>query len=129
MTARLIRWAIFGVIVAILPLVFRYLWTLSQNGGASVTQMLSNGELLLISTALAASAIGEIIPCGRQYPGCALVAGGGCLSSLLFGALYYAAVSSNPPARQDIVVFISFVLFSFSLLSSAGCLIVAERSR
>src|SRR4051794_697493 len=65
-SVKLLRWLIFNVIVALLPLGFAALllvakpWDPARKGSIS-TIVLGTGELLLISTAIAAEAIGDLI--------------------------------------------------------------------
>src|SRR5437868_6635881 len=46
MSERLVRWFVFGVVIALLPLVFRYLLELTDGHAPTVEKVLSQGALV-----------------------------------------------------------------------------------
>jgi hypothetical protein len=137
MSPRLLRWALFSVIIALLPLVFRFVWdhTQMQVRNPSIASLLDEGELLLISAALAAAAIGELLPqawrtspaVSSPPPQTVIISSGCSVITVLFSSLYYAAVSSSSTVKPNVVAIVSVVLFLISLVSSAGCVILSEK--
>jgi hypothetical protein len=65
---KLLRWMIFSVIVALTPLWLNAVILLTKNKSISEVPVLvlAGGELLLISTAIAADAIGDLIATGSE---------------------------------------------------------------
>src|SRR5580692_8929792 len=55
------RWLLFDVVISILPLVLSYSIRAMFIGNPTIMDVIQNGELYLISTALAAAAIGEVV--------------------------------------------------------------------
>jgi hypothetical protein len=60
----LIRWTMFSVAFAVLPVAYNGLSALTRGKPISYDALLQNGELLLVSAGVAASAAGELF--GRQ---------------------------------------------------------------
>jgi hypothetical protein len=113
---KVLRWLLFGVIVSILPLVFAYLVLLMNPNPApgSITPkvtgasaVLGNGELLVVTWVLAASAIGEVIG-GDEGKGwfegrgwLKIVSGGLTLIALIFAALFFAAIAEARAVKRQ----------------------------
>ena len=126
MRTRLIRWLIFSVVVSLVPLLLAYASDQTRGGTPTLVSILSKGDLLLISTALAAAAIGDLLPAAQAMPVRAMLAGGGCVVSVLFGSSYYAAIVTGSVARPDLVADYSVALFGMTLLSGASCVLMAK---
>ena len=94
---RLISWIIFSVFVALVPLAFNAASLHTRQGPTQPRTILDRGELLLITAALCAAAIGELFA-SPQVDGIVrlskLIAGGAVVLILLFSSLYFADVSS-----------------------------------
>jgi hypothetical protein len=129
MSERLVRWFVFSVVIALLPLGFRYLLEATDGAPPTITRLLSQGELLLVSSAIAAAAVGELIGRGRRRPILQLFAGGGCIATVLIASLYFAYVSTRTAARPTVVATTSVWLFVLTLIASASCVILAEEER
>jgi hypothetical protein len=61
MAEKLVRWLIFSVVISLLPLLFRFALEATDGKSPTLSDLLSQGELLLISSAIAAAAVGELI--------------------------------------------------------------------
>jgi hypothetical protein len=122
---RLVQWLIFSVAVAIAPLIFSYISQLTRGLDPSIGVILRNGELLLISTAIAAEAIGELLSSKTASPTNKMISGGCSILVLFFGSLWFAditsAIASGVIVRQDVIVAGSLVIFIFTLISSLSC--------
>lgn len=132
MAERVVRWFVFSVVLALLPLAFRFAWQSTSSNTPTVANILSQGELLLVSAAIAAAAVGELVARGRQSPIMQILACGGCIGSVLFSSLYYAVVSthhSQTPIFESTVSSISFWMFGLTVVSSAGCISLAETEK
>lgn len=141
MAARLTRWLIFSVIVAMVPLAFDYFARMTDGSEApKLAAIVSKGELLLISAAIAAAAIGEIIGRPGKRAVAELVATGACVVTFFFASLYYANVSvlqrqysrealsqqQEQQPKEEVIFRTSVVLFIFTLISSAGCMVLSK---
>jgi hypothetical protein len=130
MSATLVRWFAFSVIIALLPICFAYVYTLTtQKDGAtppSLKRTVVHGELLLVSVALAADAMGEVIATGHRRRVLKYTAGGGCLICIIFSSLYFAVVSVQDTTHVDLVFWLSIGLFALTLLSAGACKTLAD---
>src|SRR5437899_9488588 len=91
MGARLLKWAFFTVLVSLAPLILTGL-ILWADDKMILSLVWPHGELLLISTAIGADAIGEMIPTGPTARNAKIVSAGSCIVLLIVSALWYAVV-------------------------------------
>lgn len=130
MLQRLIRWLIFSVIVALLPLAFNAFMILVTGKELSLLLICSNGELLIISAAISAAAIGELFSSNYPHQIPKYLAGGGCVISLCVASLMFAyiagAAKSNVTLEGQVILNSSLIMFIFAILSSGSCIAIAE---
>jgi hypothetical protein len=72
---KFLRWVIFGVIVAVVPLVFAYV-NLMVKGTPDLVKVLGGGELLIVISAICAGGVGELIGSGDEYQTAKIISGG-----------------------------------------------------
>lgn len=119
---KLVRWFMFSVLIALAPLAASYFSLQVDRREPTVEVLLGRGELLLICATIAAAAIGELIPTGREKPVRKLVAGGSCMAVVVASSLYFAIIQARadpdpaPVAQMSIRLFVGMVL-------AAGCCI------
>ena len=131
---HLLLWFLFTVIFTVSPLFFNYLLLMFWNRDPTVADVVKNGELYLIATALTATALGEMILALRRddvQVGARLLAafGGICvigLSVLCYGALQsYNYLEPQLKALQNAKININRnLLFASSWLSFFGSMAV-----
>jgi hypothetical protein len=126
MAEKFARWFVFSVVIALLPLVFKYVVGLTDGLVPSAAALLSHGELLLVSVAITAAAVGELIGGGRRRMVLKLLAGGGCIATILFCSLYFASVSQRTVVHPEVVAHISMMLFVVAVGTSGSCIALAE---
>jgi hypothetical protein len=130
MAEKIVRWLIFSVVIALLPLAFNYIRILIQGTNPTLVVLLSRGELLLVSAAIAAAAIGELIASGEEWRIAKYVAGGGCVSVLFLTSALFAEISnatySGAAVNSALISSSSALLFGFAVVSSASCIVLAE---
>ena len=90
---KLVRWCMFSVLIALAPLAASYFSLQVDRREPSLEMLLGRGELLLICATIAAAAIGELIPTGREMPVRKLVAGGSCMAVVVASSRYFADMS------------------------------------
>lgn len=126
MAEKLVRWFIFSVLIALLPIVFAY-WHIATDGKhPNWASIVAHGELMLVSVALAADAIGELIGRGAAKPLKKILAGGGCTITVISASFYFADVSSKPPVDLELVLRTSLGIFLLTVIASASCKALAE---
>lgn len=111
----------FSVLISLVPVGFAYIALLTDSKPANIIEMLSRGELLLITVALAADAIGDLIGRGNVNIRQQLTAAGGCTVSVMFSSFYFAHVHTTAPGNPTIVFYVSMALFLITLVSSGYC--------
>ena len=63
---KLTRWFIFSVLVSLVPLALAWLGMRLDRRPSDLTVIVGGGELLLVSSTIAAAAVGEVIAGGRD---------------------------------------------------------------
>ncbi len=65
MLAKLLKWAIFTVVISLVPFGVLALNVLIEGNDIQVAALWPHGELMLVATALAADALGDLIASNR----------------------------------------------------------------
>jgi len=116
-TVRLTVWVLFGVIIALLPLIAVGIKDAMSAEGFHLCNVLVDGELFVVSAVLAAGALGELL--GAAYrTGLGLVvvfAGFGCFATFAGNMMCYMVVADSLPGA---VVEVSVWLFALTLIPS-----------
>jgi hypothetical protein len=129
---RFAKWAIFGVIFAIAPLAADYFIGSLHNPSSTFSwhDVVSKGELLLVTAAIAGAGVGELIGSGKDWLPFKLVTGGACFVILLVAAELYSSIASDVRLQavydKPRLVDYSIYLFFATLIASAGCILAAE---
>ena len=124
MGAKLLKWVIFTVLVSFTPLILTGL-ILWADDKMVLSLLWPHGELLLISTAIAADAIGEMIPTGPSARKSKIISGGSCVFLLIVSALWYAVIQIHGFNAGKISES-SLFLFAATLIASLSCQALAE---
>jgi hypothetical protein len=128
---KLTLWAIFSVIVTLAPFFFGFLQSIDQNRAFTFSSILGSGQLLIVSVAASAAALGELItidvPADQRIikslaiGSCTLVV---IIASLWFGDISAAIQGKSPPDPRTISSG-SIIVYVWALASSAWCLSLA----
>jgi len=126
-----LRWFIFSVLVALVPLFITGVILITKETPPPILlTVLGSGQLLLISTAIAADAIGDLICASIEYATLKIIAGGGCVIALMCGALWYAANSAmlefGKPGRASTVTKGSLIIFLLTVISAGACKMLTQ---
>jgi hypothetical protein len=127
MTSKLLRWFLFAVVISLVPLLFTGLTLWGDDKIVSLAALWPHGELLLISTAIAAEAIGGMIPTGPNAGSAKIVSTGACTILLFISALWYAVIQAHPGFKADKISESSLALFALTLVAALCCKALAER--
>lgn len=136
MANKLLKWLIFGVLVALLPILFNLLFAITVGGELTVGRLIGRGELLLIAVGLCSTALGDLVLAelpvrSRFWRGARLVLTGMCVVVIAASSFYFALVSDRY-ARQidvseEVVVLISSTLYAAAVISSVMSVLLSER--
>jgi hypothetical protein len=125
--AKILRWAIFGVVISVLPLGFAYVDLVMKEQTATWAGVIGNGELLVIVWGLSAGAIGELFGSEGQ-PILKIICGGLTLLVIISAAHFFASITearaANVKLDEAFIVSASTKLFIFSLAPSLACLAI-----
>lgn len=130
---RLLRWAMFGVIFAILPILFNFLSAITRSQDIAVNSLIARGELLIVSVSISAAAAGELF--GReegQLRSFRLFLVGMSFIIVCVASLWFADIAGAVRAHESInesAVAIGSVIVFLSSITTAGCCIVLSEFR
>jgi len=139
---RVVLWVIFSVIIGLLPFLTKLQKLYVRNSSTDLQTMFSDGSLFVVSSIVAASAVGElVINLFRQN---SMKRGISILGIIIFGAtmiiIYFGGSSfadimvdggafldhATKELSKERVASLSVNLFICAILSGLGCLFVAE---
>ncbi|MBZ4020470.1 hypothetical protein CCS38_33045 [Streptomyces purpurogeneiscleroticus] len=127
----MLHWLFFGVGFGVLPIGLGYVMNSFTHRGVSLSEILSRGELLIVTTSLAAAAAGQIIT--RSGSGLKNIVGFLAFSNIAMACVtagLFAFVTSAPQVNQKLdegsVTGSSLVLFFATLLTAGASTFIAE---
>ncbi len=112
---RLLRWFFFTVLVSLVPFGMVAVAFWSGDISFRLANLWPHGELLVVSTALAADAMGELIPTKATARRAKIISGGCCVLVLLISAIWYAMIQDRPGFKVNRISEGSIILFVFTV--------------
>jgi len=128
---KVLRWLMFGVAFATLPLVLNLLLAATRNLPVSWEQLLGQGELLLVSAGVAASGAGELSgePV-RQLRRFQIVLSGLAYIIVCLASVWFAGTATlrgaDQPVNERVVAFGSLVVFLSAIVNGACCVALSR---
>jgi hypothetical protein len=123
---KLVRFFLFSVCVALVPILFRCLPSPTDQPARTLAEAVAHGELLLVGVASAATALGEMLGVGTPHGLRHLLAGGMCTLIVIAASLYFAGIPAAGPIDSGAVLIVSGILFAFSICASTYTISVSE---
>jgi hypothetical protein len=120
MGEKLLRWAIFTVVISLVPFGLTAFNLYNSDKLFGLSSLWPHGELLLIATALAADAIGDLVPGNTNFTKSRIATVGLCVVVLLLTALWFASIQDHPEFSADKVSRGSEAIFVFTLIVCFG---------
>lgn len=128
--AKLIQWVFYGVLIGIAPIGVAFLVARFTPDEISITKVVSNGELLLVTAGIVGAAIGELLGGNHKIRELELVTGGFCVIILIFSSHFFAffSIKAIEPniTKDSVVATCSYWLFGGGLISSICSVILSE---
>lgn len=126
--AKLARWALFSVVFSFLPLTFNYFrLALDAPAWPSLVTVLRGGEIFLITGAMCAAAIGDMIASSRAREITKIISGGASLILLVASSGLFTFVAAKEGQLSDATVLSSSLwIFGGSAFSCAICVMVVK---
>ena len=91
---KLFIWLFFGVIIALLPLLARYIGLSLRNNNPQVANVICNGELLIICVGMLSAAIGELITWDANQKIVKIILSGTAVVLLVLTIFLFADIST-----------------------------------
>lgn len=125
---KLARWFGFTVLISLTPLLVTGLGLRALSRPFGLKSIAGHGELLLISAAIGAAAIGELVPFKtKRWSAQKILVIAFTLVLVLISSMYFALIMVSGSATDPAVVsFDSLLLFIFTILLSGGCVGLSE---
>lgn len=126
---KLVRWFIFGVVVAIVPLAYSYLDLVLKKKAPTLTSIIGDGGLLLIISAICAGALGELIGSGSGATVFKIISSGGTIVTLLLSSFLFASIIEGKMTSgfdDAAIASTSAWIFLIGMLPCAACIALSE---
>lgn len=125
---RITRWLFFSVVLALVPL--GVTWIVRRvTHPIGLPELLSNGELLLISAALTGASIGELLGRWTSWPRTEIIAGGACVVLLSLATMCFAGLSAARAAQEsinnDVTMYVSVIIYVCAVVAGASCVAIS----
>ncbi len=131
MLQKLIKWLLFSAVISVVPLFSTYIILLLHSNYTTITTIIARGELQLISVALLANGIGEVVSNDNISKTIKIALSG--LSTILlllisiwYGAIVSSLIAQNSTSTPQVLEFPSLIIFLVSFFISACCVVVGE---
>ncbi len=122
------KWLLFGVLVALAPIGFRYISAVINQNPLAYFELISGGELFLISVALCASAVGDLIELNTDsepIKTAAMVWSAAAVLNCIICSLLFAGLKDSPTADPQKLANFSILFYVVSLVVGASSVKVA----
>jgi len=127
MLNKLIRWFLCIVFFSTAPVLLRWFDLASDHKTVDKCILLGDGELFIITCALAGAGIAETFGLGKLKP-LPLLAGLGCVISV-FGTAYAYSHFKIPGHDPFVIANWSMAFFGFTLLSATICVLFGPTAK
>lgn len=127
----LVQWIVFSVIIALSPILYNLLKRIGTHKNVGVINISPRGELLLVSAAISASAIGKILLIGSTEASILkLIFGGSCVLMLMITSAWFADISTRTDLKENMndkaISKISIIIFFLTIFVSTVCVVLTE---
>jgi hypothetical protein len=120
------KWFLFTVLISLCPFLFIAIRLWGTDQTVQFQALWPHGELFLISTALAADAIGDLVANPVPVSGWRTFLTFCCVITLLVGSLWFASVQDNLNFSMSRTSEASIILFLVTLLACFSAKVVSE---
>jgi len=124
------KWVWFGLVLAIVPVIFAALRLFIRDAPVTLSALTGQAELLLPAAAISARGIGELLGGQARKSAKRYLAGGSAILILLLSTLFFADVTAayavGDPVSTSVIARTSVVLTLCAAIAGCSCVIVAE---
>ena len=122
MTAKILRWFLFGVVGSLLPLMINFLMTLPKSWSYNPTRVINRGELCIVIAAMCSVSAGELFGAASRKATMAILSGGVTVLILTLSTALYVYIPAANDLPDYYISDLSYILFICSLISSMCCI-------
>ena len=127
---KLIHWSLFSVIIVLAPFIIQSLMILTQGNHLSIVEILKEGQLLLVSSGIAAGAAGELFMSkAKGHKIKKTLAGWSAICIVLISSAWFGIISieiGKPTFNEVFVTYGSIAIFVMTVISGIGCVLLAH---
>lgn len=129
MWPKFVRWLVFGVTFSLAPIADDYVSAIGRHGGSfpPIAEVLKHGELFILSSALAAVGLGEIIGANQKFQLVKIFIGGFSALNIFSSSELYS--HANSPESANFIGYytvVSYFIFAFTCIVSASCILISD---
>lgn len=132
MVEKLLKWLLFSVIVSIVPLFSIYIILHLNSTNPSLISLISRGELQLISVALLANGIGEIVASNSVKKIFQILLAGLSTVLLLIISIWYGAIANiliSGKAANSSMEYPTLITFIIAFFVSGLCILAGDNEK
>lgn len=118
---RITKWLLFGVLCGVLPLLFEMLKHITRGTSFGLVDIVGNGELLLITTAISATGVGELLSERPSATAGVMLTGFASIALTAISAFWFADISSATQISSENVKNGSLIIFFVAIVSTFTC--------
>jgi hypothetical protein len=138
MSTKLVRWAIFGVAFALIPIFFLIVnaYLIPRPEVPDISELLGNGELVLIACVICPASVGELLGSAPATGGAApnqnlenhkLICAGMALLIAVASAILYSSIRMAPSVNAGVSLELSLGFFLSGVIASGSCVYLSEK--
>lgn len=127
----LVRWGIFAVAIALLPILIGILGSVTRGDHVGFVELLKHGELFLVSAAIVGAGLADLLgEGGPRFRTLKLTTGGAAGLVAITAAAWFADVAAGRRDGLQLdpsgIAVGSLIVFACALVAGASCIVVAE---
>jgi hypothetical protein len=131
MMYSLVRWGIFAVAIALLPILISILGSVTRGDHVGFVELLKHGELFLVSAAIVGAGLADLVgEGGPRFRALKLTTGGAAGLVAITAAVWFADVAAGRRDGLQLdssgIAVGSLIVFACALVAGASCIVVAE---
>ncbi len=119
--SRITKWLLFGVVCSLLPILFKVITYVTRGQNIELTILVEHGELFLISTAIAATGLGELVTEGPKPTTGVILTAFSSFALTAVSAYWFSDLNNAAQVDLNNIVNASVTIFLVSLISTFIC--------
>lgn len=118
---RIIKWLLFGVLCSLLPIGFVALDFFTDGTGFNMANLIGKGELLLVSSGIAAAGLGELLTESPKKSVGVMFTGASSIILIGVCSYWFSSVASSASPNLENIANGSLWVFGVSVVTTIIC--------